>query len=50
MEVRVKEVRTAEESERCAMQAMAWFADVAARTEKAHIEASLSEVSTTSPA
>ena len=48
MEERVKEVRTAEESERRAMRAMAWFAEVAARTEKARIEAGLSEESTTS--
>ena len=48
MEERAKEVNTAEDSEKRAMRAMAWFAEVTARTEETRIKAGLSEQPTAS--
>ena len=50
MEERAKEVKTAEESEKRAVWAMAWFAEVAARTEEVRVTAGLTEDSTASSA
>jgi mitofusin len=50
MEEHAKKVKTAEDSETRAMRAMAWFAEVAARTEEARVKGGLSEEPTASSA